>query len=106
MHYRPRLGIRGREIEMTNRDKQLWDVINEGGEGYRPDYAMRNAAPVVARKVVADTILKDSKGRPVPRSKVEGWLAADLARLDKITDATARAITERAIAEYRATLGG
>ena len=78
--------------------KALWDTINEGGDGYRPDYAKQ--AP--RRPVSRETYLADG----TPRSKVEARLAKDLSRLPNIADMSARVITEAAIAAARKLLEG
>lgn len=87
--------------------KQLWDTINEGGEGYRPD-AARRAAPVVA-KVAAVTdsrMLKDERGNLIPAAKLAARLARDLDRLPSLTNQSARDITQAAIDFARAQLAG
>lgn len=91
---------------MTNaQHAALWDVINEGGEGYRPDYAIRRATPVAARPAAqADRMLRDAKGAYVPAAKVAARLAANVAKLSRLTDATAIAIVSASIAADQALL--
>jgi hypothetical protein len=78
-----------KEMEMDA--KALWDVINEGGEGYRPAYARRATVKVHA-PVASDRMLQDERGNLIPESKLRARLAKDEAKLPNITSESARAI--------------
>lgn len=84
------------------------DLANEGGEGYNPHpkFIARAATPVVATaaKAVANKLVKDERGNTVPAAKMAERLAKDEARLTKIADASARAITQASIEFARAAL--
>ncbi len=83
------------------------DVMNEGGEGFNP-HAKYISAPVaaVARPAaVANKMLRDQRGNLIPADKLQAALDKDIARLSKITDASARALTEQSIAHARQQLG-
>lgn len=84
--------------------QQLWDTINEGGEGYRPNYAMRSARPVVVKTAAAGRMLRDQRGNYIPEAKVIARLAADEAKLPTLTNASAIAIVTASIAADRALL--
>lgn len=84
----------------------VWDVINEGGEGYRPACAQRSDRTVAQRAPGAvDRMLRDAQNRCVPASKVAARLARDQARMLTLTDATAIAIVQESIDADRALLG-
>lgn len=83
----------------------LWDVINEGGEGYRPGYARRTAKMVASRPAAqADRMLRDAKGAYVPASKVAARLAANIAKLPSLTNTSAIEIVSASIAADQALL--
>lgn len=88
--------------------KQFNDLVNEGGEGYNPHpkFITRAVAPVVApaAKAVANKLVKDERGNLVPAAKMAERLAKDEARMVKITDESARRITQAAIDFARAAL--
>ena len=85
------------------------DSMNEGGEGFNP-HAKYIAAPVVVAAAacpaaVANKMLRDQRGNLIPADKLQAALDKDVARLSKITDASARALTEQSIAHARQQLG-
>lgn len=82
----------------------LWDCINEGGEGYRPAYAVRRAAPVAPKTVPAGRMLRDARGNYVPESKVRARLAASIAKLPTLTNASAIEIISAEISADQALL--
>lgn len=88
--------------------KQFNDLHNEGGEGYNPHpkYIARAAAPVVApaAKAVANKLVKDERGNTVPAAKMAERLAKDEACMLRITDASARSLTQARIDFARAAL--
>ena len=85
---------------MTITHADLWDCINEGGEGFRPEYA-RRAAPVKAAPVAgAKKYTKSFR----PAAKVQASLDILVARLAVVTDLYARELIERDIAAMRADL--
>jgi hypothetical protein len=87
--------------------KQFNDLYNEGGEGYNPHpkFIDRQAAPVVAKHSAATArLVKDERGNIVPAAKMAERLAKDEARLARVTDASARAITQASIDFARAAL--
>ena len=95
-----------RESEMTN-EQALWDCINEGGEGYRPDYSMRRAMPRAARQnvtVAPSRMLRDSRGHYLPESRVAARLAANIANLPTLTNASAIEIVAAEIAADQAMM--
>lgn len=84
----------------------LWDTINEGGEGYRPDYAARPSR--LATKLAAATaprMLRDARGVYIPEAKVRARLAANVAKLTTLTNASAIEVIAAAVAADRALLG-
>ena len=78
---------------------QIWDCINEGGEGYRPDFA-RRTVPAKATTAAAKKYTKSFR----LAATVQATLDRNIAQLANITDLAARAITERAIEALRADL--
>lgn len=87
--------------------KQFNELFNEGGEGYNPHpkFIARSAAPATAKApAVAARLVKDERGNTVPAAKMAERLARDESRMTKITDASARAITQAAIDFARAAL--
>lgn len=87
--------------------KQFNDLVNEGGEGYNPHpkFIARQVAPVAAKApAAAARLVKDERGNLVPAAKMAERLSKDEARMTKITDASARAITQTAIDFARAAL--
>jgi hypothetical protein len=94
------------ERKMSNQinHKALWDTINEGGEGCRPDFA-RRAAPVVAKAAApVSRMLRDARGNYVPEAKVRARLAANIAKLPTITNASAVEMFRAEIAADEALL--
>lgn len=84
------------------------DLINEGGEGFNPHpkyIASTVAATVRPAAVATNKMLRDQRGNLIPADKLQSALDKDLARLAKITDASARALTEQSIAHARQQLG-
>lgn len=89
---------------------QDWQITqNEGGEGYNPHpkWIEVAASPKAATTTTKtdNRMLRDERGNYIPASKLAAAMERDIARLDKITDATARAIVEAGIAHARAQLG-
>ena len=84
------------------------DINNEGGEGYNPHPKFIARAAIgasVAAKAAADSrILKDERGNLIPAAKMAERLAKDGARLARITDESAKAITQASINFARAAL--
>lgn len=81
---------------------------NEGGEGYNPHRKwIAKAAPQASRVAASsdNRMLRDESGNLIPARKLAARLATDEARLLKITDETARRITQAAIDHARAQLG-
>lgn len=100
-----------REIKMQVLNpawKQYQDVVNEGGEGFNPHpkYITRQSVPAVAKPVAtaSSRMVKDERGNTVPAAKMAERLAKDEARLAKITNESARAITQASIDFARAAL--
>ena len=87
------------------RQAAVWDVINEGGEGYRPDCAVRPARQVVKTASAPSRMLRDASGAYIPEAKVRARLAANEAKLVTLTNAYAIEITAAAVAADRALLG-
>lgn len=88
---------------------QAWQALqNEGGEGYNPHpkWIAATPAPVKAAAKVDNRMLHDESGNLIPAAKLAVKLARDIERLPRLTDATAIAITEAAIAHAKAQLGG
>ena len=79
---------------------QIWDCINEGGEGYRPDFA-RRAAPV--KSALAAGSNKYTKSFRL-RATVQATLDRNIAQLANITDASALEIAQHSIDALRADL--
>lgn len=92
---------------MTNaKHAALWDVINEGGEGYRPDYAARRAANV-SKQAAAPKVgkmIRDASGMTLDGNKVIARLQKNIAKLPSLTNATAIEIFEKDIAADTALL--
>jgi hypothetical protein len=91
------------ESEMTNQ-QALWDCINEGGEGYRPDYARRSAPVTTKAAAPTGRMLRDARGAYVPESKIRARLAANIAKLANLTNAYATEITQAEIAADQALI--
>ena len=79
---------------------QIWDCINEGGEGYRPDFARRSAAPKAAPVAGVKKYTKSFR----LAATVQATLDRSIDQLANITDASAREIAERSITALRADL--
>lgn len=77
-------------------------LYNEGGEGYNPHpkYVMRQPA----KPSVSSRMVKDERGNLIPSHKLAERLAQDEARLQTITDDSARAIVIQSIEFARAAL--
>lgn len=83
-------------------------IANEGGEGYNPHakWIVRQVAPITARRSAPVVrMLRDERGNLIGSDKLATLLAKDEARLLKITDASARALTEKSINHARQQLG-
>jgi hypothetical protein len=85
--------------------QQLWDTINEGGEGYRPEFA-RRAVPIarVIAKTSAVVMVRDERGNLVPADKMAARLAKDIDRLARVTDVSARRLIQASIEHAQAQL--
>ena len=87
---------------------QYNELVNEGGEGYNPHpkFIARQAAPVTKPTVAvaAARMLKGERGNYISAAKLAERLARDEARLSKITDESAKAITQASIDFARAAL--
>lgn len=112
--HRPGGTGRQRERQMGFKINPAWkaynDLQNEGSEGYNPHPKWIVGSPQAAQpKTVAaaasTTMLKDERGNLIPSDKLHARLEKDLARLERITDPSARAITEQSIAHARRQLG-
>jgi len=81
--------------------KRFNDLHNEGGEGYNPHpkfiAAQSAAAAPKTGAGAASRIVKDERGNHISAAKLAERLARDEARMLKITDESARAITQAAI---------
>lgn len=87
-----------------------WQALqNEGGEGYNPHpkWIERAETTKVSAPVTATDkrMVRDERGNYVPAHKLAASLADDIAKLSRITDASARAIVEASIAHARSQLG-
>ncbi len=91
--------------------KAFNDLHNEGGEGYNPHpkWIARQAAPVAVKPAVAaasgaSKYVKDERGNTMTAAKMAERLAKDEACMLRITDASARSLTQARIDFARAAL--
>jgi hypothetical protein len=106
----------GQETAVSNwRINPEWvrynNLHNEGGEGYNPhrkslDTPAPSAVSASAAKVEHAKVehVKDERGNIVDRSKMQARLAADLIRIERVTDPFGRKIVQAAIDYARKAL--
>lgn len=79
--------------------------MNEGGEGFNPHAKWIPRQTCEVRSFTGDQLVRDYAGRTVRASKLRESMALDEKRLARITDPTARDITQRYIDHAKQQLG-
>jgi hypothetical protein len=82
------------------------NLHNEGAEGYNPHQKWLSAPAAKAATAAHAQVdcVKDERGNMVDRSKMEARLAADVVRIERITDPFGREIVQASIDHARKVL--